>query len=93
MTDASARSRVIDPELLIHRDATALAHAVAARFVTALVDAQSNGRVAQVVLTGGRVGIGIKSSSITHLIVCLVANFSKSTSGWFPIRCGLPARV
>src|ERR1700733_15188113 len=44
-------------------------------------------------LTGDRVGIGIKSSSITHLIVCLVANFSKSTSGWFPIRCGLPARV
>ena len=36
-------------------DAEALAHAVAARFITRLVDAQSSGRVAQVVLTGGRV--------------------------------------
>ncbi|MET7282764.1 6-phosphogluconolactonase [Kribbella sp. NPDC005582] len=51
--------RVVDPELLIHRDANALAHAVAARFVTALVDAQSNGRVAQVVLTGGRVAAAV----------------------------------
>jgi 6-phosphogluconolactonase len=59
MTDASAPSRVVDPELLIHRDATALAHAVAARFVTALVDAQSNGGVAQVVLTGGRVAADV----------------------------------
>ena len=59
MTDASAPGRVVDPELLIHRDATALAHAVAARFVTALVDAQSNGRVAQVVLTGGRVAAAV----------------------------------
>jgi 6-phosphogluconolactonase len=59
MTDASASHRVVDPELLIHRDAAALAHAVAARFVTALVDAQSNGRVAQVVLTGGRVAAAV----------------------------------
>jgi hypothetical protein len=27
------------------------------------------------------------------LIVCSVANFSKSTSGWFPTRCELLARV
>jgi len=44
-------------------------------------------------LTGGRVRIDIKSSLITHLIVCSVASFSKSTSGWSPTRCGLLARV
>lgn len=44
-----------EPSILINRDAEGLAHAVAARFVTKLVDAQSNGGVAQVVLTGGRV--------------------------------------
>lgn len=44
-----------EPSILIDRDAEGLAHAVAARFVTKLVDAQSNGGVAQVVLTGGRV--------------------------------------
>ena len=43
------------PSVLVNRDAEGLAHAVAARFITTLVDAQSNGRVAQVVLTGGRV--------------------------------------
>ncbi len=44
-------------------------------------------------LTGGRVGIDIKSSLITHLVVCSIANVSRSTSGWFPTRCGLLARV
>ena len=44
-------------------------------------------------LTGGRAVIDIKSTSITHLIVCTPANFSRSTSGWFPTRRGLPARV
>ena len=42
----------VDPELLIHSDAGDLAFSVASRFVTALVDAQSTGAVAQVVLTG-----------------------------------------
>ncbi len=41
------------PSLLLHRDVEALTHAVAARLVTRLVDAQSNGRVASVALTGG----------------------------------------
>ncbi|MEU4389740.1 6-phosphogluconolactonase [Kribbella sp. NPDC023855] len=41
--------------ILINRDAEGLAHAVAARLITKLVDVQSSGRVAQVVLTGGRV--------------------------------------
>ncbi|MFG1623669.1 6-phosphogluconolactonase [Kribbella sp. NPDC049227] len=43
------------PSVLVNRDAEGLAHAVAARFITRLVDVQSSGRVAQVVLTGGRV--------------------------------------
>ena len=43
------------PEILVNRDAERLAHAVAARLITRLVDVQSSGKVAQVVLTGGRV--------------------------------------
>ncbi len=42
-------------ELLIHADADDLAYAVASRLITRVVDAQSTGGVAQVVLTGGRV--------------------------------------
>jgi 6-phosphogluconolactonase len=42
-------------ELLIHADANDLAYAVASRLITRVVDAQSTGGVAQVVLTGGRV--------------------------------------
>ena len=44
-----------EPSILVNRDAEGLAHAVAARLITKLVDVQSNGGVAQVVLTGGRV--------------------------------------
>ena len=43
------------PSILVNRDAEGLAHAVAARFITKLVDVQSSGGVAQVVVTGGRV--------------------------------------
>jgi 6-phosphogluconolactonase len=43
------------PEILLNRDAEGLAHAVAARLITRLVDAQADGGIAQVVLTGGRV--------------------------------------
>ncbi|WP_327634391.1 6-phosphogluconolactonase [Kribbella sp. NBC_00482] len=42
-------------ELLIHADADDLAYAVASRLITRVVDAQSTGGVAHVVLTGGRV--------------------------------------
>jgi 6-phosphogluconolactonase len=45
----------VDPELLIHSDAEDLAFSVASRLITAIADAQSEGGVAQVVLTGGRV--------------------------------------
>jgi 6-phosphogluconolactonase len=44
------------PTIVVHRDAQVLAAAVAARLVTALVDAQTYGGVASVVLTGGGVG-------------------------------------
>lgn len=47
------------PTVLLHKDAEALTHAVAARLVTKLVDAQSNGRVASVALTGGRIAAAI----------------------------------
>ncbi|HZX01668.1 6-phosphogluconolactonase [Kribbella sp.] len=45
----------VDPELVIHPDADDLAFSAASRLITAIVDAQSTGGVAQVVLTGGRV--------------------------------------
>lgn len=48
---------MITPTLIVHRDAQTLASAVAARLVTALVDAQSARGSASVVLTGGTVGI------------------------------------
>jgi 6-phosphogluconolactonase len=49
----------VDPELLIHPDAEDLAFSVASRFITAIVDAQSTGEVAHVVLTGGRVAAAV----------------------------------
>jgi 6-phosphogluconolactonase len=42
-----------EPTVLVHRTPDELAEAVCARLVTALVDAQSAGRVPRVVLTGG----------------------------------------
>ncbi|MFG1814119.1 6-phosphogluconolactonase [Kribbella sp. NPDC049174] len=47
------------PSILVNRDAEGLAHAVAARLITRLVDVQSDGKVAQVVLTGGRVASAV----------------------------------
>jgi 6-phosphogluconolactonase len=44
------------PEVIVHRDATMLARAVAARLVTRLVDVQSARGSASIVLTGGGVG-------------------------------------
>ncbi len=41
------------PTVVVHRTAEVLAQAVAARLVTRLVDVQSSGRAAQLVLTGG----------------------------------------
>lgn len=44
-----------EPRVVVHPTAEALAAAVAARLVTTLVDAQSEARVPQVVLTGGTI--------------------------------------
>lgn len=45
------------PTVVVHRDPAVLANAVAARLVTALVDAQTYGGTASVVLAGGTIGI------------------------------------
>ena len=45
------------PLVVVHQDATLLARAVAARLVTALVDAQATRGHASVVLTGGGIGV------------------------------------
>ncbi|MBC6463612.1 6-phosphogluconolactonase, partial [Actinomadura sp. HBU206391] len=47
------------PTVLVHRDATVLAKAVAARLVTRLVDVQSARGTGSVVLTGGGVGTAV----------------------------------
>jgi 6-phosphogluconolactonase len=47
------------PEVRVHRDATLLARAVAARLVTRLVDVQAAGQQASLVLTGGAIGIQV----------------------------------
>jgi 6-phosphogluconolactonase len=45
------------PSIVIHRDATLLAQAVAARIITGAVDAQAARGEASIVLTGGGIGI------------------------------------
>jgi 6-phosphogluconolactonase len=47
------------PTIVVHRDPTLLARAVAARLVTRLVDVQSSSGDASVVLTGGEIGIAV----------------------------------
>ncbi|GII96613.1 6-phosphogluconolactonase [Sinosporangium siamense] len=50
------------PHVLVHRDPSVLADAVAARLITRLVDAQSAKGHASVVLTGGTIGIAVLAS-------------------------------
>ena len=45
------------PTIVVHRDQTILANAIAARLVTAIVDAQAPASSASIVLTGGGLGI------------------------------------
>ena len=47
------------PTVVVHPDADVLAHAVAARLLTRLVDAQAGRGTASVVLTGGGMGIAL----------------------------------
>jgi 6-phosphogluconolactonase len=51
-----------EPRVVVHPDKQALADAAAARFVTALVDAQTRHPEAQVALTGGSMGSAIIAS-------------------------------
>ena len=45
------------PTVVVHRDPTVLANAVAARLVTGIVDAQAYGSAASIVVPGGGIGI------------------------------------
>jgi 6-phosphogluconolactonase len=56
---------VTHAEVVVHRDATLLARAVAARLVTRLVDAQAARGHAHVVLTGGRIGTAVLAELAT----------------------------
>src|SRR4051794_20573864 len=53
----ASRPDMAPPLVVVHQDASLLARAVAARLVTALVDAQAARGHASVVLTGGGIGI------------------------------------
>ena len=50
------------PLVVVHRDATVLAQAAAARLITRVVDAQASRGWASVVLTGGSTGIAVLSA-------------------------------
>ncbi len=53
------------PEVLVHKDAEQLADAIAARLVTAIVEAQADGGHAHVCLTGGHIGIACLAALAT----------------------------
>jgi 6-phosphogluconolactonase len=53
------------PEVVVHRDAKLLTHAVVARLVTRLVDAQAARGQAHVVLTGGGIGTAVLADLAT----------------------------
>ena len=55
------------PEVLVHRDASLLAKAVAARLVTRLVDAVAARGTASVVLTGGGIGTAVLAEELRRL--------------------------
>ncbi|WP_049564201.1 6-phosphogluconolactonase [Streptomyces sp. SBT349] len=63
-----------DLTVLVHRDKELMAHAAAARLITAITDAQSGGGSASVVLTGGRNGNG--------LLAALAASPARDAVDW-----------
>jgi 6-phosphogluconolactonase len=65
---------VSTPEVLVLRDAQQLSEAIAARLVTALVEAQADGRHAHLCLTGGHVGIAC--------LAALNASASRDSVDW-----------
>jgi len=62
------------PEVVVHRDATVLAEAIAARLVTRLVDAQASQGHANLVLTGGTIG--------TALLACVCDSRARDAVDW-----------
>src|SRR5262249_23750318 len=68
-------------EVLVHRDATLLARAVAARLVVALSDAQAARGEASVVLTGGGIGIAALRA-VRESPVLDVVDWSRVDVGW-----------
>ncbi|MFC5930240.1 6-phosphogluconolactonase [Cryobacterium melibiosiphilum] len=87
--------------VLVHRDKEALATAVAARFITKMVDILDEQAAAHVVLTGGSVGIAVLSaineSSARDTIDWTRVNFWWGDERWLvrhdPERNELQARV
>ncbi|MER5481055.1 6-phosphogluconolactonase [Streptomyces sp. NPDC002734] len=64
----------VEARLLVHRDKDLMARAAAARFITAVVDAQAERGHASVVLTGGRNGNG--------LLAALAASPARDAVDW-----------
>ena len=69
------------PVVVVHRDARLLADAAASRFVTAVVDAQASRGTADIVLTGGTLGIAVLASVATSRIRDAV-DWTRPTLWW-----------
>jgi 6-phosphogluconolactonase len=80
---------VSEPLVVVHRDATVLAHAVAARIITTIADAQARSGEASIVLTGG--GIGVATLRALAESAALSAIDWPSLSIWWGDERFLPA--
>ncbi len=69
------------PEVVVHRDEAALAHAAAARFVTRLVEVQQNQGAAQVALTGGGIGTALLAA-LAASPACAAIDWDRVTVWW-----------
>ena len=69
------------PRVVVHPDKQSLADAAAARFVAALVEAQSGSDEAQVALTGGSMGSAILAS-VTHVPGRSAVDWSRVRVWW-----------
>jgi 6-phosphogluconolactonase len=81
---------VSTPLVVVHRDATLLAQAVAARIITGIVDAQAARGEASIVLTGGGIG-GATLREIADSPACYAIDWSRLDIWWGDERF-LPAR-
>ena len=78
-----------EPRVVVHPTAEALAAAVAARLVTTLVDVQTEGRVPQVVLTGGTIARQVHRA-VRDSAACAAVDWS-SVEFWFGDERFVPA--